>query len=712
MWIESGPPADSPSQHLMSRPSRIVKRLLLPALLALALIAVQVVLAAPPQPSFTIVGPNFTLTCGVYTFTSTTTDPDVDEPLTIDWDIAGTPKSGSSVTETFATPGPRTITMTATDTDAGDGTVDAIPATPQTVTVGNGGNPNGAFSAGPNPAQPGETVTFNAAASTAQGGGSIAKYEWDLDGVAGYELDTGAVASATTSYAATGVHNVSLKVTDNCGGQDTTPGSVFVNNNSPTASFTVTPNPAAIGATVTFNGTASSDPGGSIAKYEWDLDGDGTFETDTGTVATTTKAYTVGKTYFVKLRVTDNNGATSVTFDNLRVNAKPVPNFSYLPVDPLVGQQVTFDGTASADPDGTVASYQWDLDGNGSFEATGPNPTHTYNNAGTVSVKLRVTDSDNTQSDVLARNVTIQATKPNAGFTYAPHDPLPGQAVTLTSVSSPSASAGAPALAATQWDFAYSPLVDFTLDGAGGSIVTSFASAGPHAVAVKVTDAGGGYAIATDTIVVNAPPQASFTVSPSKPVEGKSVTLASTSSDPDGALAKQEWDFNNDGKYDRAGAVVSTSSLKKGTRPVKLRVTDAKGAEAISMVPIKVAAKPLGAVPDVVASASYGPRSWGIVLDSFAVKVPSRTSVAVTCKGGGCPRGTFHKRSKKKGAVLSFGKVTGSLRAGAKINIVYTKPGRMTGWDVVIVRGGKRHILIREGCKPPGAKKQKRCPKN
>jgi PKD repeat protein len=692
----------------MSRPSRIIKRLLLPALLALALIAVQVVLAAPPQPSFTIVGPNFTTTCGLYTFTSTTTDPDAGEPLTIDWDIAGTAASGSSVTETFATPGPRTINMTATDTDAGDGTVDAIPATPQTVTVGNGGIPNAAFSPSPNPAQPGETVTFSAGASTAQGGGSIAKYEWDLDGVAGYELDTGAVASATTSYAATGVHNVSLKVTDNCGGQDTTPGSVFVNNNSPTASFTVTPNPAAIGATVTFNGTASSDPGGSIAKYEWDLDGDGTFETDTGTLATTTKAYTVGKTYFVKLRVTDNNGASSIAFDNLRVNAKPVPNFSYLPVDPLVGQQVTFDGTASADPDGTVASYQWDLDGNGSFEATGPNPTHTYNNAGTVSVKLRVTDSDNTQSDVLARNVTIQATKPNAGFTYAPHDPLPGQAVTLTSVSSPSASAGAPALEATQWDFAYSPLVDFTLDGAGGSIVTSFASAGPHAVAVKVTDAGGGYAIATDTIVVNAPPQASFTVSPSKAVEGKSVTLASTSSDPDGALAKQEWDFNNDGKYDRAGAVVSTSSLKKGTRPIRLRVTDAKGAEAISTQVVTVKGPVLRNPQDVGTVLSYQRRSWGVLVVGLTVKTPAKTSVAVTCKGRGCPRGTFRKRTRKKSATLSFPKLTGSLRAGAKVNIVFAKSGRLTGWDVYTVGHGK--TALREGCKIGRAKKQKRCP--
>jgi PKD repeat protein len=698
----------------MSQPSRILKRLLLPALLALALIAVQVVVAAPPQPSFTVVGPNATTTCGLYTFTSTSTDPDNDI-ATVDWDIAGTLKTGSSVTETFATPGARTINMTVTDTDAADGTVDSVAATPQTVTVGNGGNPHAAFSPTPNPVEPNTSVTFNSS-STALGNGSITRYEWDLDGDGSYETDTGATPSATRAagYATSGFHAVNLRVTDNCGLPDTEGGGVVVSNTAPTASFTVTPNPAAIGATVTFNGTASSDPGGAIAKYEWDLDGDGTFETDTGTDATTEKAYTVGKSYFVKLRVTDGNGATNVDFDTLRVNAKPVPNFSYLPVDPLVGQQVTFDGTASADPDGTVTSYQWDLDGNGSFESTGANPTRTYNNAGTVNVKLRVTDSDGTQSDVLARNVTIQATKPNAAFTYAPHDPLPGQAVTLTSVSSPSASPGAPALQAIQWDFAYSPLVDFTLDGAGSSIVTSFASAGPHTVAVKVNDAGGGYAIATDTIVVNAPPQASFTVAPAKPKEGREVTFASTSGDPDGALSKQEWDLDNDGTFERTGAVVSTTKLKAGTRTVNLRVTDAKGAQVAASKPVQVAKRDLKPPANIDTAILSSLKRGGIAVLDFTVTVPKSTSVAVTCKGSGCPRGTFRKKARKKKAALGFPQLEDRrLGGGAKINVIFKRPGYITGWDTITIRRtGRDRTVIREGCKFSAAqKKQKRCPR-
>ena len=45
------------------------------------------------------------------------------------------------------------------------------------------------------------------------------------------------------------------------------------------------------GQTVSFNASASSDPDGTIAKYEWDLDGNGSYETDTGTTPTATSSY-------------------------------------------------------------------------------------------------------------------------------------------------------------------------------------------------------------------------------------------------------------------------------------------------------------------------------------------------------------------------------------------------------------------------------------
>ena len=57
------------------------------------------------------------------------------------------------------------------------------------------------------------------------------------------------------------------------------------------------------------------------------------------------------------------------------------------PTRPKAGEAVSFDASASSDPDGTIAKYEWDLDGNGSYETdTGTTPTasHTYSSAGNV----------------------------------------------------------------------------------------------------------------------------------------------------------------------------------------------------------------------------------------------------------------------------------------------------------------------------------------
>jgi PKD repeat protein len=169
-------------------------------------------------------------------------------------------------------------------------------------------------------------------------------------------------------------------------------------NTPPTASFTVSKSPVHLSEAVTFNASASSDPGGSITKYEWDLDGNGTYETSTGTTPSVTKSFTAEGDIDVHLRVTDNGGATDFTTRTVSVIANFAPSASYTatPNPVVAGQAVTLDGSASKDPDGSIAKYEWDLDGNGTYEtSTGSSPlmTKTWSTVGTVQTGLRVTDN-------------------------------------------------------------------------------------------------------------------------------------------------------------------------------------------------------------------------------------------------------------------------------------------------------------------------------
>lgn len=72
-----------------------------------------------------------------------------------------------------------------------------------------------------------------------------------------------------------------------------------------------------VGSPITFNGTGSYDPDGTILSYEWDLDDDGEFDDATG--ATPTKTWAAPYTGDISLRVTDNKGATDIDSTTLTV---------------------------------------------------------------------------------------------------------------------------------------------------------------------------------------------------------------------------------------------------------------------------------------------------------------------------------------------------------------------------------------------------------
>jgi PKD repeat protein len=627
-----------------------------------------------------------------------------------EWDLDGDGTyevdTGVSATtsRSYATAGARTIRLRVTD-NLGATATDAV-----NLVVSNG-TPNASFTISPNPAPIGPPVTFNASASS-DPDGTIVKYEWDLDGDGTYETDTAGNDTTSQAYLTGGTRTIRLRVTDDDGATAVDTNTLFVSNSRPSASFTVSPNPAQLGAPVTFNASASSDSDGSIAKYEWDLDGNGTYETDAGGTATTMQAYSTPGTRTIRLRVTDDDGATATDADSLRINAKPNPSFTISPNPAVIGETVAFDAGPSSDSDGTITKYEWDLDGNGTYELSSATPkaSRSYPDAGSRTIKLRVTDNNDATNE-LSRELMVQVTRPTAGFSFAPQAPLPGQAIAFTSQSSPSQSPGNPQIISTQWDFNYDPTKDFTPDASGTTATTSFPTAGAKTVAIKVTETGGGYAIAPAPVMVNAPPEAAFNVAPGTPLDGDVVTLASTSRDPDGPLSAQQWDLDGDGQYNDAAGAVTSRAFATGSHVVRLRVTDARGASATSERRIDVLKRPLKLLAGVKVTLFGDLTRTGVRLKGLLVRTPAKATVRVTCQGRKCPKGArAASRRTSKTQRLRFKKFERSFPAGTLIKVTVTRPGYIGQYTSIKVRSGLRRYIRRDRCILPGAKKPTVCP--
>jgi PKD repeat protein len=167
-------------------------------------------------------------------------------------------------------------------------------------------------------------------------------------------------------------------------------------NLTPTASFGATVHTL----TATVDGSASSDPDGTVAGYAWDF-GDGS----TGTGAKASHRYAAGGSYTVTLTVTDGGGATATTSRSVTVVPNVVPTAAI--TSSVSERTVALDASASSDTDGTVTGYGWDF-GDGST-GSGRTAQHTYAADGTYPVVLTVTDDDGGTATARA-DVTVQAT--------------------------------------------------------------------------------------------------------------------------------------------------------------------------------------------------------------------------------------------------------------------------------------------------------------
>ena len=363
-------------------------------------LAAATALAAPPQGNFTVT-PN-TPNQGEPALFTCKPCPGKAE---VAWDLDGVPgfeASGRTATATFDSPGPHTVSMLLTEDDETN-------TITKTVTVN--APPAVTFDWDPDSPLVGQEVDFQSQVSDR--GRTRLRAAWSFgDG------ETGTGAGPSHTYAAPGTYTVTVTATDSNGASGTATQSIVVRSDAgPTSSFTFAPPVPDVGETVSFTSTSQASQG-AITDIDWDFDGNDDFADFTGSPASW--AFDTPGTHVVKLRATQTNGLTAVGQASVRVNGIPAADFTWNPASPVAGASVDLVST-STDFEGPLATFSWDLDGDGLYgDGSGPVFRQPFAAAGTYDIGLRVTDSDGTVSTV-RRQVVVDATAVGAASEPAGH---------------------------------------------------------------------------------------------------------------------------------------------------------------------------------------------------------------------------------------------------------------------------------------------------
>ncbi len=280
-------------------------------------------------------------------------------------------------------------------------------------------------------------------------------------------------------------------------------------------------------------------------------------------------------------------GALEITSDDPDLPVVTVPvtltveeaahdaDFSWDPPTPLVGEDVTFTGSAA----GTEPiTYEWSF-GDGAYDS-GITVTHAYAAAGAYTVT--VTATNGCGQDVVQHTVTVVeacVAPDGADFTWTPITPTAGADVdfhgSVTTGTTPLAYA---------WEFSDGGT------GVGQDVTHVFAEPGTYVVTMTVSNECG-TDVAVRAVVVEAacepPSGASFTWSPTTPAVGQMVTFSGSAA---GDLPMAyDWDLG-DGTL-VSGQVVTHTYVATGTYDVRLHVTNACGEDDVTL-PVTVVELP------------------------------------------------------------------------------------------------------------------------
>ena len=327
-------------------------------------------------------------------------------------------------------------------------------------------------------------------------------------------------------YASNGYYNVSLKVTDANGCENTLMHADFVQLELPIANFTSDAGITCPPQTVNFRDTSLPD---TTVTWQWSF-GDGS---PISTLQNPTHTYYGSDTFDVQLIITNIFGCADTIIQPEHVINYQPPNASFTISDTAacVPENITVSSTSTSNANGVpLTSFLWDF-GTGSG-STAPSTSFLYVNPGTYDISLEVTDQNGCK-DTAVQQIYIH---PNPVADFIAGDTV---GCSIATISFTDMSTGANAPVKWEWSFGDGKI------GTSQNPTNVYFNDGSYTVGLKVEDINGCRdSIVKPNYIVLQHPNADFSASTVNTCPGTDVQFTDNSTGPF-PIVNWRWNFGD-----------------------------------------------------------------------------------------------------------------------------------------------------------------------
>ena len=381
-------------------------------------------------------------------------------------------------------------------------------------------------------------------------------YEWDLDGNGSFETNGNNVTFTAGDGGST--PTVTVRACRGAAFCHLDSPSLTVDNVAPTIT-SVAPTEAIVLSDYAYQ-AAATDPAGAADPLTWSLVSPPMGMTVTSNGGLVEWTPQIAGTYRITLQVSDGDGGIATQVWDLIVPVEVTTGGPY-----VTNEGSNIDLTASCTE---CTRFDWDLDDDGTFETAGRTVSFTTTGDGTAVFAIAVRaceDASNNNCDVGDSTVTVRNVAPTITSTA----PTAGN-VGVQYVYAPAATDPAGANDTLTWSLDVSP-TGMQIVPTTGRITWTSAVGGTHRTMVRVSDEDGGFTTQTFDIVL---PVLVDDGGPYVVDEGDTVTLTATCN----GCTRFEWDLDDDGTFEAAGAAVDFDGLDGQSTPtVTVRVCEGAG---------------------------------------------------------------------------------------------------------------------------------------